>query len=65
MAEILELAQLAEDDRVTEVYVGRRRIEAELHTQLPALRRRLVERTFEPAGGQGVDGVARQERRVG
>ena len=38
MPEVLELAQLLQHDRVAEVDVGRRRVEAELDAQRPALR---------------------------
>ena len=37
VAEVLELAQLAQDDGVAEVDVGRRRVDAELDAQRPAL----------------------------
>ena len=40
VAEVLELAQLLQDDRVPEVDVRRRRVQAELHAQLAALARR-------------------------
>ena len=49
MAEVLELAQLLQDDGVAEVDVGRRRVEAELDAQLAALARSLLELALEPA----------------
>jgi hypothetical protein len=59
MPGVLELAELLQDDRVTQVHVGRRRVQSELHPQAPSLRE-----TFgEGAGGQAVDGVAGEERR--
>ena len=36
MAEVLELAQLLQDDGVAEVDVGRRRVQPELHAQRTA-----------------------------
>jgi hypothetical protein len=62
VAEVLELAQLAQDDRVAEVDVGRRRVEAELGAQLAALAGGLRELSLEAPLGQGVDGVAGEER---
>ena len=62
MAEVLELAQLLQDDRVAEVDVGRRRVEAELHAQLATVAGGLLELALEPPLRQGVDGVAGQER---
>ena len=49
MAHVLELAQLAQDDRVAEVDVGRGGVDAELHPQRPAL----AELPLEGALGQG------------
>ena len=37
MPEVLKLAQLGEHDGVTQVDVGRRRVQPELHPQLAAL----------------------------
>ena len=47
VAEVLELAELLQDDRVAEVDVRRRRVEAELHAQLAALARGLLELALE------------------
>ena len=49
MAEVLELAQLLQDDRVAEVDVGRGRVEAELDAQLAPLARGLRELALEAA----------------
>jgi hypothetical protein len=53
---VLELAQLAEHDRVTEMDVGRRRVDAELDPQRPPL----LELALELALRQDVDGVAEE-----
>ena len=58
MAEVLELAQLAQDDGVAEVDVGRRRVEAELDAQRPSRARACA---ASAALGQAVDGVAGEE----
>ena len=52
VAEVLELAQLLQDDGVAEVDVGRRRVEAELHAQLAALARGLLELALETPSGR-------------
>ena len=62
MAEVLELAQLLQDDRVAEVDVRRRGIEAELHAELAPLARGRLELALETALGQRVDGVSGEER---
>ena len=56
---VLELAQLAQHDRVAEVDVRRRRVDAELHAQRPAERELLRE----GVGRQAVDGAGGQARR--
>ena len=61
MAEVLELAQLLQDDRVAEVQVRRGRVQPELGPQRTALARGLLEPALQAAGGQRVDGVAGQE----
>ena len=61
--EVLELAQLLQDDGVAEVDVGRGRVDAELDAQRAALARgRELAPRARPAGSD-VDGVAGQERR--
>ena len=65
MAEVLELAQLLQDDRVAEVDVRRRRVEAELHAQRTALLRDRLEALLEPPGGKRLSGVAGQESGLG
>jgi hypothetical protein len=52
---VLELAQLAEHDRVAEVDVGRGRVDPELDPQRPALRPRRPELCRERTLGQAVD----------
>ena len=59
--EVLELAQLLQHDGVAEVQVGRRRVQAELDAQRPALGQALLER----ARGRHLDRVAGQELRRG
>ena len=51
MAEILEFAQLLQDDGVAEVDVGRRRVEAELRAQLATLARGRLEPLLKAPGG--------------
>ena len=63
MAEVLELAELLQDDRVAEVDVGRGRVEAELRAELPPLARGLLELALQAPLREGVDGVAGEERR--
>ena len=55
---VLELAQLAQDDRVAEVDVRRRRVEAELDAQRPRRRRACARRP--PAGRQSTASRARK-----
>jgi hypothetical protein len=62
VAEVLELAQLLEDDRVAEVDVRRSRVETELRAQRPTFPRGLLELALEPAPREGVDGVSGEER---
>ena len=57
MAGVLELAQLLEDDGVTEVDVGRGRVEPELGAQGSVLGQPPLERP----GGQAVDRIPGQE----
>jgi hypothetical protein len=54
---VLELAQLVEDDRVAEVDVRRRGVDAELDAQRPALALGEVELGLEGAFGQDLDGA--------
>jgi hypothetical protein len=61
VATVLELAQLLQDDRVTEVQVRRGRVHPELHAQRPLL----AQARLEGAGRQAVDRVAGQELGVG
>jgi hypothetical protein len=62
VAEVLELAQLLEHDRVAEVDVGGGRVEAELRPQRPAFGQALLERTLREA----VDRIASEVgRRAG
>ena len=56
MTLLLELPQLAEDDGMPEVDVGRGRVDPELDPQRPALGELLLQ----PAGGQDVDRVSRE-----
>ena len=58
VADVLELAQLAEHHHVAEVDVGRGRVDPELHPQRPAL----AELALELPLGKGVDDVPEQER---
>ena len=61
VAGVLELAQLAQHDRVAEVDVRRRRVDAQLDPQRPALLRAPPPACAASAPcGQAVDGVARQ-----
>ncbi len=55
--QVLELAQLAQHDRVAEVDVGRGGIDAQLDPQRPPLGQLLLQ----PALGERVDGVAGEE----
>ena len=57
MAGVLELAQLVEDDRVAEMDVGSRGVDAELDAQRPALALGEVELRLERALGEHVDGA--------
>ena len=62
MAEVLELAQLLEHDRVAEVDVGGGRVEAELRPQRPALGQALLQR----AAGEAIHRIAgKMGRRAG
>ena len=61
VAEVLELAQLAQHDGVAEVDVRRGRVDAELDPQRPAPRAELA---LERARRQRVDGVAGEEAGV-
>jgi hypothetical protein len=56
VAEVLKLAQLLQDDRVTNVDIGRGRVHAELDAQRPAER----QLALEPPLRQAIDGVARE-----
>ncbi len=58
MPGVLELAQLAEHDRVAEVDVGGGRVDPELHPQRPVE----LQLLGEPPLGQHVDRVSRQIR---
>ena len=62
MARVLELAQLTQHDRVTEMDVGRRRVDAELDPQLPALGRAACSLPRQRPLGQAVDRVVRERR---
>ena len=61
MAGVLELAQLAQDDDVAEVDVGRRRVDPQLYAQRPPGRELLGE----PALGEGLLGVGQEHVDVG
>jgi hypothetical protein len=61
VAAVLELAELLQDHRVTEVHIGRGRVQPELDAERAAQR----ELARELARGQAVDGVAREELGVG
>ena len=62
MAGVLELAQLAQHDRVAEVDVGRRGVDPELHAQLAALQLGGGDLVRESARGEAVDGVRGEPR---
>ncbi len=57
MPGVLELAQLVEDDRVAEVDVRRRGIDAELDAQRPALALGERKLGLESALGENLDGA--------
>jgi hypothetical protein len=57
---VLEFAQLAQQDRVTEVNVGRGRVDPELHPQRSVLLARGPKLLRQRPRRQDVDGVARQ-----
>jgi hypothetical protein len=61
VAGVLELAELGQDDRMAEVDVGRRRVQAELDAERPALR----QLRGQGSRGQAVDGVAGEMRGPG
>jgi len=57
MAGVLELAQLVEDDGMTQVDVGRRRVDPEFDTKRTALALGERQLLFERALGKHVDGA--------
>ena len=57
MSELLELGQLAQDDRVSEVDVGGRWVDAELGAQRPPFRARLHQTVQQVTVGERVDGA--------
>src|SRR5262249_48103768 len=59
--EILELAQLLQDDGVAEVDVWRGRVQTELGPQLAPLALGRFQAALQPAGGPRLRGVARGE----
>jgi hypothetical protein len=61
VAEVLELAELAEHDREAEVDVGRCRIDAELHPQGFAGRDRPLDAAAQIGPGDDVDAPGRQD----
>ena len=63
VARVLELAQLLEHHRVSEVDVRRRGVDAQLHPQRPAFRGGALELSLQLAPGQRIDGVSLQEFR--
>ena len=65
VAEVLELAQLLQHDRVAEVDVGRGRVDPELDAQLAPVARGGRQLGLQAALGQALDGVARQVGGVG
>ena len=60
MTRVLKLAQLAQDDRVAEVNVRRRRVDPQLHAKRPVLRARRLELLRQRSPGKAVHGVDSQ-----
>ncbi len=61
MAQVLELAQLAQHDRVTDVQVRARRVHAELHAELTPLLARLAQLLLEAVLGDDLIGAPAQD----